>query len=214
MSIFNFGKKSGESMLGGNAQEWFIKGDDALGRKDFTSAINYFNKAIEKNPHFAEAYYSLGLAYSAIDSYAEVIQCLETAIDLNFNFPDLYYFLGMAHFKSNNREDGMKYLKKAEQLGSEYAKKWIAAKVPAVTPREAVVHLAEKANEFFEQEYKNSYEIHSIIKVYSELLAKSQMELTLYKKIFRLMLCIGLFARMEILKSLTDSNAQFQFVSI
>ena len=181
MSIFGIGKKLGESMVGGNAQEWFIKGNDAFGRKDFPDAIKCFKKAIEKNPRFADAYFSLGLAYSAIDSYTEVIQCLKTAIDLNFDFPDLYYFLGMAYFKSNNREDGMKYLKKAEQLGSDYAKQWIAAKVPTVTPREAVVHLAEKANEFFEQEYNSSYEIHSIIKTYSELLAKSQMEFLHYR---------------------------------
>ena len=49
------------------------------------------------------------------------------------------------------------------------------------SPREAVIHLAEKANEFFEQEYHKSKEIHSIIKTYSELLAKAQMELLHYR---------------------------------
>jgi len=43
--------------------------------------------------------------------------------------------------------------------------------------REAVVYLAEKANEFFEQEYHDSDEIHSIIKIYSELLAKRHMDI-------------------------------------
>ncbi|MCL2598033.1 MAG: hypothetical protein FWD66_10390 [Paludibacter sp.] len=46
------------------------------------------------------------------------------------------------------------------------------------TPREAVMRLAEKANEFFEQEYNNpSNEIHSIIKTYSEFLAKRHMDI-------------------------------------
>ena len=49
-------------------------------------------------------------------------------------------------------------------------------------PRQAVMYLAEKANEFFLQKYNNpSDEIHSIIKTYSELLAKSQMEFLHYR---------------------------------
>ena len=51
------------------------------------------------------------------------------------------------------------------------------AELNPVAPREAVVRLAEKAYEFFEQEYNNnSGEIHSIIKTYSELLAIAQQE--------------------------------------
>ena len=50
------------------------------------------------------------------------------------------------------------------------------AELNPVPPREAIVRLAEKAYEFFEQEYNNSNEIHSIIKTYSELLAIAQQE--------------------------------------
>jgi len=50
------------------------------------------------------------------------------------------------------------------------------AELNPVPPREAVVRLAEKAYEFFEQEYDTSDEIHSIIKTYSELLAVAQLE--------------------------------------
>ena len=51
------------------------------------------------------------------------------------------------------------------------------AELNPVTPREALVHLAEKANDFFEQEYRDSDEIKRIIKTYSELLAKRYMEI-------------------------------------
>ena len=50
------------------------------------------------------------------------------------------------------------------------------AELNPVTPREAVVRLAEKAYDFFEQKYNASDEIHGIIKTYSELLAIAQME--------------------------------------
>ena len=43
------------------------------------------------------------------------------------------------------------------------------------TPRQSVEYLAEKAYEFFEQEYYASDEIHSIIETYTTLLARAQM---------------------------------------
>jgi tetratricopeptide (TPR) repeat protein len=83
------------------------------------------------------------------------------------------YKMGEACHAKGQYSEAQEYLQKALQLAKE--------ELPNLTPRKAVVYLAEKANEFFEQEYKTSDEFSDIIKTYSELLARAQMEMLNYR---------------------------------
>ena len=78
------------------------------------------------------------------------------------------YEMGEAYHAQGQYGKAQEYLQKAFQLAK--------MELPDVHPRKAVLYLAEKGYDFFEQEYNNlSNEIHSIIKTYSEFLATYHM---------------------------------------
>lgn len=83
------------------------------------------------------------------------------------------YEKSKAYHDNGQYARSQEYLQKARQLAS--------VELPDVTPRKAVVFLAKKTYEFFEQEYNNSNEIRGIIKTYSELLATVHIETLKYR---------------------------------
>ncbi len=46
------------------ASDWYYQGIIKANKKDYQGAINYFTKAIEINPQYAQAYYRRGLIYA------------------------------------------------------------------------------------------------------------------------------------------------------
>lgn len=64
--------------------------------------INYFTKALELNPRFAQAYEKRGLNYYFQEKYDKVIEDFTNFIRLVPNKADAYRMLGMAHLKLNN----------------------------------------------------------------------------------------------------------------
>lgn len=56
---------------------------------DFKSgdvAINYYNKAIELNPNYAEAYFERGNLKYKLENYEEVLEDIERASEINPDF--------------------------------------------------------------------------------------------------------------------------------
>ena len=71
-------------------------------RKRFDDAIENFNRAIEQNPHFAEAYYYRGSAYLNLarddkHKYECAIKDLTEAIRLNPNYEEAYNVRGLVY---------------------------------------------------------------------------------------------------------------------
>jgi tetratricopeptide (TPR) repeat protein len=50
---------------------------------DFKKAIMQFNKTIQMNPNYAEAYFSLGMTYGAMSEYDKAVKELEKAAELS-----------------------------------------------------------------------------------------------------------------------------------
>lgn len=69
----------------------FIEGD----QNDET--IAYFNKAIELNPRYAEAYYNRGLAYFNKGQDDKAITDYSKAIELNSRYAEAYYSRGVSY---------------------------------------------------------------------------------------------------------------------
>jgi tetratricopeptide (TPR) repeat protein len=57
------------------------RGAQALDRREFDHAIRHFSRAIELDPHFAEAYNQRALAYYFKDEYAESIRDCRATIE-------------------------------------------------------------------------------------------------------------------------------------
>ena len=66
-------------------------------KEEFKSAICYFNKAIEQNPNFAEAYCYRGAAYLNIKKYDCAITSLNKAIELTPDYAEAYNNRGLVY---------------------------------------------------------------------------------------------------------------------
>ena len=72
---------------------FFIQANIHKQLKKYDSAINYFEKAIQLNPNFSEAYNNLGNTKKRVGKIDEAINCFEKAIQLKENNIQAYFNL-------------------------------------------------------------------------------------------------------------------------
>lgn len=65
---------------------WYDRGRGQFDLKKFDKAVEYYSKAIEKNPEYSGAYYERGYCYQTIQEYPEAIADLDKAIEYNKNW--------------------------------------------------------------------------------------------------------------------------------
>ena len=80
--------------------------------KDYLEAIQCFKKAIELEPDFADAFYSLGELHYKLQNAKLAEENLQKAYDICPNFPDLnlYYYLSGVYMGKEKWSDAEKYL--------------------------------------------------------------------------------------------------------
>jgi len=79
-------------------------------------AIQYLNKALDKNYSFYKAYYNLGCIFAKKKSYLLASNNFEFAIKYNKNFAPAYYNLACCQLKLKNYESAKKNLIKALEI--------------------------------------------------------------------------------------------------
>ena len=85
-------------------EDYYNRGDAKLKLKDYKNAILDYNKAIELDPNYVDAYNVRGLAKYDLKDYGGAILDFNKVIELNNKGP---YFLAGAHY---NRGDAKRYL--------------------------------------------------------------------------------------------------------
>jgi len=73
------------------------KGVDYFGRKNYSEALKWYNKAIELNPNCSDAYYNKGSALFELAKYAEAYVCFSKTIELDQNNLDLKAYFNKSH---------------------------------------------------------------------------------------------------------------------
>ena len=77
-----------------NFYAFYMLGDILLRKGQFDDAIIYYQKSLEINSNFTEAYNGLGICYKNKRLYSNAIPCYKKALDLNPNFIEAYVNLG------------------------------------------------------------------------------------------------------------------------
>jgi tetratricopeptide (TPR) repeat protein len=105
------------------AEEWFWKGIEVFHNADYKNAIEYFKKAIELKPDYADAYFNMGVAYYDWDGqYEKSIECYKKAVVLNHNYADAYCNMGIAYTDWKGQyEKAIECYQKAIVLNPNYA---------------------------------------------------------------------------------------------
>ena len=73
-------------------------------RGEFEQAISYYRKALEANPYYLKAYYSIGFAYLKLNQSDEAINEFKNAVDINPYNAEAHYNLGLSYFIAGRKD--------------------------------------------------------------------------------------------------------------
>jgi tetratricopeptide (TPR) repeat protein len=79
-----------------SAQDFYVRGDKKLDKKDYKGAIEDFNQAIQLNPDLANAYFKRGNAKSSLDDNTGAIADYNQALKLDPGNASIYFYRGLA----------------------------------------------------------------------------------------------------------------------
>ncbi|MBI2141601.1 tetratricopeptide repeat protein [Candidatus Woesearchaeota archaeon] len=80
-----------------NPRSWMEMGTVEREAENFAKAKEYFEKAIELDSKFVEAYQSLGVCLSKLGELDSAIETFKKAVELNEHYPSPYFSLGVAY---------------------------------------------------------------------------------------------------------------------
>ncbi len=83
------------------AQVCDLEADDAMGRKEYETAILLHRRFLDKEPNNALALYHLGYSFGQIGDHVTEIFFYEQAVSHGFEAPDIFFNLGMAYGELN-----------------------------------------------------------------------------------------------------------------
>jgi tetratricopeptide (TPR) repeat protein len=99
-------------------KEYFQKGSSLFQQSNFTDAIIQFDKAINLNPNYTEAYGDRGASKANLGQYEGAISDYQKAEEMGLNTSILYSNLGFAYYQIKQPEKALTHLEKALELDS------------------------------------------------------------------------------------------------
>ncbi len=81
----------------------------------FNHSIEYFKKAIERDPSYASPYEGLGSAYRLANNLDGAIYCWEKALQLKPNSDQTLYSLGLAYYDKGEPSKALDYLSRYQE---------------------------------------------------------------------------------------------------
>jgi tetratricopeptide (TPR) repeat protein len=103
------------------AKEWFDKGVSLNNKADNATAIKAFEKAINLDAQYADAYYRLGWTHNEMGAYDKAIEHLKKAVELKKDYAFALQEMGYAYKKKENYTDALNYFNKAIIAKPDYA---------------------------------------------------------------------------------------------
>ena len=88
--------------------------------KDFSTALDFINKAIKINPNFAEAYNEQGNALNELKKLEEAIKSYNNAININPKYADAYYNKGLVFHELKKLESAVQNYDKAIKINPKH----------------------------------------------------------------------------------------------
>lgn len=92
-------------------------------KRNFTTALKYYQEALERNPQFVLAYRGMGQTYMVMNQFPKAIENFEKGLEIAPRFPPLYLNLAEAYQAARNRRAAVETYQKVIALfpHTEYA---------------------------------------------------------------------------------------------
>jgi len=103
------------------AEGLFKKGLSYYLAEDYEKAIPYFEKAVQKNPFSAGAYFCLGTAYDYLGRYQEAVEAYKQAIRLKPDLAEAHCNLALTYAHLDRYQEAVEAYKQAIRVKPEYA---------------------------------------------------------------------------------------------
>lgn len=103
------------------ANGYFEEGKVYLKKERYRKAITSFQKAIELNKDFVDAYSDMGTAYAYLGEYQDATFAYRKALELDLTYGAAYINLGMVYYDSGKYHDAISICKKAIKLYPNFA---------------------------------------------------------------------------------------------
>lgn len=98
-----------------------MRGNEYYRHGNYTNALEDALKSVELDPRDESYYYSLGMAYSALNDQVNAVKYFTTALDIDDKFTDAYYSRGIACARVKIYDLALKDLNKAIELDPKFA---------------------------------------------------------------------------------------------
>ena len=103
------------------ADELVDKGTTQLNAKDYTAAMDDFNKAIAITPTYPDAYYMRGHVYYDQQKYSDAIPDFTKAIEIKPDYTDAYYKRAESYYNTGSMDLALSDFSKITELAPAFA---------------------------------------------------------------------------------------------
>lgn len=101
------------------AEELYHKAKRLMEMRDYSTAEDLLQKALEIDTHYAEAYMELALAQYYMHRFTEGIRNADTALSLNHRFHRAYYIKALIKAKQYHLDDALSLIEEALNISPE-----------------------------------------------------------------------------------------------
>jgi type IV pilus biogenesis/stability protein PilW len=99
-----------------NLLTYFNMGVDLYRQKEIPKAIQAYQRVIELDPTYVEAYNNLGIIYQDIGDFDKALEAYQNAIKVNPKYEKAYNNLGILLFLNNRNEESIQAFQKAIEI--------------------------------------------------------------------------------------------------
>ncbi|MGI8640761.1 MAG: tetratricopeptide repeat protein [Pyrinomonadaceae bacterium] len=103
------------------AQSLYSQGLGILSRDDYARAVTYFEKAVEIDGNYAEAWYQAGFCYGMLGRHADALKASKQAAKLRPEWSETYVNIGASSFALGQYKDAAEAYKQATKIDANNA---------------------------------------------------------------------------------------------
>ena len=104
-----------------SAEGLYDTGLSFLWIENYEKALSYFQKAIEKNPRYADAYFQIGYCNDKLGRFSDAIEAYKQAIRIKPDFAEAHINLGWAYYNLGRFSDAIEAYKQAIRIKPDFA---------------------------------------------------------------------------------------------